>query len=246
MCRKWKLSLISLATFVVVCTLHFARLDAQSAQALPSRISASERSSLVALPGNRHPLANLANDRGRVASNVAMQRMLLVLKRDPALEVDLQQLIADQQDTSSPRYHAWLTPQELGDRFGPSPSERQTVTSWLQSQGFAVNRVSQSGMVIEFSGIAGQVETAFHTEIHSYFARGQLHYANASDPQIPAALVPVVAGVSTLHNFEKQPPLLPLGTASRIGNTSTWQPNFTFNSASGALHFLAPGDLARI
>jgi hypothetical protein len=246
MCRKWKLSLISLATFVVVCTLHFARLDAQSAQALPSRISASERSSLVALPGNRHPLANFANDRGRVASNVAMQRMLLVLKRDPALEVDLQQLIADQQDTSSPRYHAWLTPQGLGDRFGPSPSERQTVASWLQSQGFAVNRVSQSGMVIEFSGIAGQVETAFHTEIHGYFARGQLHYANASDPQIPAALVPVVAGVSTLHNFEKQPPLLPLGTASRIGDTSTWRPNFTFNSASGASHFLAPGDLARI
>jgi hypothetical protein len=246
MWRKWKLALIPLATFVVVCTLYPGRLGAQSAQALPGRIGAIDQSSLVALPGNRHPLANLANDRGRVASNVPMQRMLLVLKRDPALEADLQQLIADQQDTSSQRYHAWLTPQEVGDRFGPSPSERQTVASWLQSQGFAVNRVSQSGMVIEFSGTAGQVETAFHTEIHSYLARGQLHYANASDPQIPAALASVVAGVSTLHNFEKQPPLVPLGTASRIGNTSTWQPNFTFNSISGALHFLAPGDLAKI
>ncbi len=100
---KWKLSLIPLATLVVVCTLHPDRLGAQSAQALPSRIGTSDQSSVVALPGNRHPLANLANDRGRVVSNVAMQRMLLVLKRDPALEAELRQLIADQQDSSSPR-----------------------------------------------------------------------------------------------------------------------------------------------
>ncbi len=246
MWRKCKLPLIPLATFVAVCTLHSGRLRAQSAQALPSRIGTGDQSSLVVLQSNRHPLANLANDRGRAASDVPMQRMLLVLKRDPALEADLQQLIADQQDKSSPRFHAWLTPQELGERFGPSPSERQTVVSWLQSQGFAVNRESPSGMVIEFSGTAGQVETAFHTEIHRYFALGQLHYANASDPRIPAALAPVVSGVTTLHNFEKQPPLLPLGTASRIGNTSTWQPNFTYNSASGAAHYLAPGDLAKI
>jgi large repetitive protein len=244
MWRNWKLSLIPLAVLAVVCTVRSVRLGAQSSQALPNRIGTSEF--LVTLPGNRHPLANLANDRGRAAPDVPMQRMLLVLKRDPALEADLQQLIADQQDKSSPRYHAWLTPQEVGDRFGASPSERQVVASWLQSQGFAVNRLSWSGMVIEFSGTSGQVETAFHTQIHSYFAGGQLHFANASDPQIPAALAPVVAGVSTLHNFEKQPPLVPLGTASRIGNTSTWQPNFTFNSISGALHFLAPGDLAKI
>src|SRR5260370_18292627 len=69
---------------------------------------------------------------------------------------------------------------------------------------------------------------------------------HASDPQMPAALAPVVAGGTKLQNFEKQPPLLPVGTGSRIGNTSTWQPNFTYNSASGAAHYLAPGDLAKI
>lgn len=244
MWRNWKLPLVPLAVLVVVCTLQSVRLRAQSAQALPSRIGTSE--ALVTLPGNRHPLAIAANDRGRAAPDLPMQRILLVLKRDPALEADMQQLIAGQQDKSSPRYHAWLTPEEVGDRFGTSPFERQAVASWLESQGFAVNRVSRSGMVIEFSGTSGQVQTAFHTEIHSYFAGGQLHYANASDPQIPAALADVVAGVSTLHNFEKQSPLLPLGTVSRIGNTSTWQPNFTFNSISGAEHFLAPGDLAKI
>ena len=244
MWTNWKLFLIPLAMLGVVGTLHSVRLDAQSTRALFSRIGTSEL--LVPLPGNRHPFAIPTNDRGRVAPGLPMQRMLLVLKRNPVLEAGLEQLIVDQQDKSSPSYHVWLTPQEVGERFGASPSERQAVVSWLQSQGFTVNRVSRSGVVIEFSGTAGQVETAFHTEMHSYFAAGQMHYANASDPQIPAALADVVAGVSTLHNFEKQPPLVPLGTASRIGDTSTWQPNFTFNSISGARHFLAPGDLAKI
>src|SRR5260370_12611734 len=129
MWRKCKLSLIPLATFVVVCTLYSGRLCAQSPQALPSRISTGDQSSLVVLQGNRHPLASFANDRGRAASNVPMQRMLLVLTRDPALSAALQQLIADQQDTSSPRFHGWLTPQEVGARFGPSPSERHTVVT---------------------------------------------------------------------------------------------------------------------
>src|SRR5260370_17014878 len=112
MWRKWKLALRPLATFVVVCTMYPGRLGAQSAQALPGRIGAIDQSSLVALPGNRHPLANLANDRGRVASNVPMQRMLLVLKRDPALEEDLQQLIADHQGHSSTPSPPPLTPHQ--------------------------------------------------------------------------------------------------------------------------------------
>src|SRR6516162_10972168 len=103
MSRKWKLSLLTLATGGVVCLLYSGGLAAQSSQAPPSRIVAADQASLVTLPGNRHPLANLANDRGHVASNVPMERMLLVLKRDPGLGADLQQLLSDQQDASSPR-----------------------------------------------------------------------------------------------------------------------------------------------
>ena len=38
-----------------------------------------------------------------------------------------------------------------------------------------------------------------------YVVNGVAHWANASDPQIPAALTPVVAGISTLHTFRKAP-----------------------------------------
>src|SRR5271167_278409 len=221
-------------------------LRAQTSQSEASRIVAIDESSLVVLHGNRHPLAAPANDRGEAASDLPMERMLLVFKRDAATESALQSLIAGQQDKSSPDFHAWLSPAEFAERFGPSPADIQKLTVWLTSRGFHVNRVAQSGMVIEFSGTAAQVRDAFHTAIHSFVVNGEMHYANASDPQIPAALAPVVAGIATLHNFRKQPMIRVLGKASRIANTSLWQPDFTFSGAAGVQHYLAPGDFAKI
>src|SRR5271167_3300817 len=221
-------------------------LRAQTSQSEASRIVAIDESSLVVLHGNRHPLAAPANDRGEAASDLPMERMLLVFKRDAATESALQSLIASQQDRSSPDFHAWLSPDQFGNRFGASPADIQKLTSWLASHGFRVNRVGQGAMSIEFSGTAGQVKDAFHTAIRSYVVNGEKHYANASDPQIPAAFAPVVAGINTLHNFRKKSAIRVLGKASRVANTSMWQPEFTFSGAAGVEHFLAPGDFAKI
>ena len=248
---------VPLAIFLVVC-ISIICAPPSEAQATPAaapkintispagRIGPIDETSLVTLKGNRHPLAVPANDRGAVAPDLPMQRMLLVLQRDPANETALQELIAEQQNKSSPNFHGWLSPTQFGERFGAAKSDLQKLTGWLASHGFQVNRIAQSGMVIEFSGNARQVQEAFHTPIHQYVVKGKTYYANAADPQIPAALAPLVTGVNTLHNFEKQTPIRLLGSASRIANTSTWQPNFTFNGAAGAAHYLAPGDFAKI
>jgi len=221
-------------------------LYGQSAAGAASRIGTIDESSRVTLRGNRHPLAVSANDRGEADPSLPMQRMLLVLKRDPAAQSALDRLVLEQQDKSSANFHAWLTPGQIGEKFGPAASDIQRVAGWLESHGFRVNRVAQSGMLIEFDGTAGQVKGAFHTPIHTYVANGKTHFANSADPQIPAALVPVVAGVSTLHNFEKRPAALVLGSAARIGTSSLWQPDFTFNGESGPAHYLAPGDFSKI
>ena len=236
----------SLCLLAVSSFLRPAILRAQNAPAAAARVGPIDESARVVLRGNRHPLATAANDRGVAAPDLPMDRMLLVLKRDAAAQSALDRLVLQQQDRSSPSFHNWLTPAQLGQLFGPSQSDLQMITGWLASHGFRVGRVARSGMVIEFSGTAAQVNEAFHTPIHIYAANGRTHYANSADPQIPAALAAIVAGVSTLHNFEKQPAAIVLGSASRIGNTSTWQPEFTFNSPSGPEHFLAPGDFSKI
>ena len=150
-------------------------------------------------------MARAEFDRGAAPASLPMEHMMLVLTRSAQQETALETLLAQQQDRSSASYHKWLTPEQFGQQFGPSDQDVQTITSWLQSNGFQVNGVANGRTTIDFSGTAGQVQSAFHTAIHSYvLTNGEQHWANSSDPQIPAALAPVVAGVNSLNNFPQE------------------------------------------
>jgi len=68
----------------------------------------------VKLTGNRHPLARPEFERGAVAPEEPIERMMLVLTADPATQAELDQLTEAQQDPASPQYHQWITPEEYG------------------------------------------------------------------------------------------------------------------------------------
>src|SRR5271165_347252 len=165
---------------------------------------AVDESQLTTLKGNTHPLARPEFDLGTAPASLPMQRMLLVLKRSPEQETALRKLLDDQQDKHSPNYHKWLTPDQFGKQFGPTDTDMETITAWLQAHGFEVGS-TKGRTVLEFSGSASQLQEAFHTTIHKYVVNGEQHWANVRDPMIPTALTPAVAGVLTLHNFIKKP-----------------------------------------
>jgi len=195
-----------------------------------------DESAVVRLPRTTHPLATPANDAGRVPPDLPMERILLQLMITPEQQAALERLLSDQQDPASPRYHQWLAPEQFGQQFGPVQEDLTAVTSWLESRGFTVDNVAGGRTTIEFSGSAGQVESAFHTEIHRYLVNGESHIANATDIAIPDALAPVVAGVVSLHDFPSRPlhnVAAPAGAAPR------------YNLPLGA-HALAPYDFATI
>ena len=207
---------------------------------------------LVALHGNVHPLARREFDQGVAPDDLPLQRILLVLQRGADQETSLRQLLDDQQVKSSPRFHQWLTPEQFGQQFGPADSDLQAVTDWLALQGFQVTKVSAGRTVIEFSGTAGLARQVLGTEIHRFRVNGQDHWANISDPQIPAALAPVVAGFASLNNFPRKPMYHSLGTFSRSKATGEVQPLFSFpvscGGGSGNCYYLAlgPADFATI
>ncbi len=205
---------------------------------------------LTVLKGNTHPLARPAFDLGTAPATLPMQRMLLVLKRSPQQEAALRKLLDDQQRKSSPNYHKWLTPTQFGQQFGPSDSDMQTITLWLQSHGFQVGS-TKGRSVLEFSGSASQVKEAFHTTIHKYIVKGEQHWANASDPSIPTALTPAVTGVLTLHNFLKKPHIhfSPQPVAAKLVSPGPGKrPQVTFPAQNGqpVTYALAPQDYAVI
>jgi len=211
----------------------------------PSRVVETvDDTKTVTLSGNVHPLARTAYDQGALPDSQPMTRMLLLLQRSSAQEQSLRQLIDAQQTKNSGNYHAWLTPEQFGQQFGPADSDVQAVTDWLTRSGFQVANVAKGKGVIEFSGNVGQVRSAFHTQVHKFVVNGEEHFANVSDPAIPAALAPVVAGVAALHNFQKYPSIVKSGTYRRYKGSNQLQPLFTFGNP--ALYAVGPGDFAKI
>src|SRR5271163_2173477 len=144
------------------------------------------------LAGNIHPKALAAalagNDQGRVAPSLELPYITVTLAPSASQQADLGKLLVEQQTPGSPNYRHWLTPEQYGQRFGVNDADLSKITQWLQQQGLQVVTVARGRGWIAVSGTAAQVETAFQTEIHSYLAGGETHYANASAPSVPAAL----------------------------------------------------------
>ena len=214
-------------------------------------------SQLTTLRGNTHPLALPQFDIGTADPGLPLNRMLLVLRRSPQQDFALRKMLDDQQDKASPNYHKWLTPDQFGVQFGPSDQDLQLVSGWLRMHGFQINRISRGRTVIEFSGNEGQVESAFHTQIHKYLVNGEEHWANAGDPEIPAALAPAIAGVLSLHDFPRKPMNEILGAYSpktrqltRVNpRTASANPQFTIQYGcypSGNCYAVGPADFGAI
>ncbi len=239
---------------VVFLSLSLLRLapPALSQQVLPHSLITQPivEGQLTTLRGNTHPLARPQFDIGAAPLDLPMQRMLLVLKRSPEQDFALRKLVDNQQDKASANYHRWLTPDEFGVQFGPSDQDLQLVTGWLQTHGFQVNRVSHGRTVVEFSGTEAQVEEALHTQIHKYLVNGEEHWANASDPQIPDALAPVVAGVLSLHNFPRKSMSKILGSYSpKTKQLTQIHPQFTIGYGcypNGTCYAVGPADFGTI
>lgn len=218
--------------FLCVVTAAFS-MSAWAA-APQSRISqAIDSSHWSPLKANMQPFARPELDKGRTATNEKISGSI-AFKLSATQQADLDHLLAAQQNPNSPSYHKWLTPEQYANRFGMSKSDLSKVTAWLQAQGLEVTRVARGGNEVFFTGTAGQVEYAFHTELHNYLINGNMQYANASAPNVPVALANVVLGIRGLDNFRP-----------KAHNTiRSVRPNFTSNVSGN--HFISPGDFATI
>jgi len=225
---------------------------APAAWVLAAPNASAEEGSLVRLFRNTHPDANNPNyDFGPVDSGAFIEHMQLVLKRSPALEAAVEAQIDALHEPRSPLYHQWLTASQFGSQYGVPDADVARVSAWLLSHGFRVDSVPVSRMFIEFSGTAGQIAKAFHTEIHRLRVRGKWHVANVIDPSIPAAIADRVVGIHALHDFMPHPLYRRRGAAKRDHTTGAWSlpgtsPHFTFAPLGATFYGVAPADFATI
>jgi Pro-kumamolisin, activation domain/Bacterial Ig-like domain (group 3) len=206
--------------------------------AQPDRLAGPiDSSQKMPLKGNVHSLAQPGFEIGRTDGSMVLHGVTLAFRPSAAQQADLNNLLAQQQDRKSPNYHKWLTPSQFADRFGMTQNDIASVTGWLESQGLTVVLVANSRNQISFEGTVGQIESVFSTEIHDYLVDGEIHFANATNPSVPAALAPSVLSVGHLHNFNPKPRAI-------FRRTSSTDPHFTSHISGD--HFLTPGDFATI
>lgn len=231
-------ALASLPSITQAATANPALAGLDTAEA--PRVTQVVDNHLVSPLTNTH-LALLANATaaGGVDDALKMNHMQLILHRSDLRAAALASLIAAQHDPASAKFHQWLTPEEFGANFGVADADIAAVKAWLTSQGFTVHGVYPNKLQIDFSGTAGQVRQAFHTQENRYIVNHITHIANAGDISVPSALREVVVGVAGLNDFRPQPLHVAPQVAQFDRNKSNFKIQQTSNSAAGT-----PGHLA--
>jgi uncharacterized protein (TIGR03437 family) len=215
---------------IVLGTLLLIFLTAAAGAAPRDRITSPvdpDRTRIV--PGNISHRAQPQYDQGEVDPSRKIDYVVLVTKRTTEQQAELDTLLADQQNPSSPRFHAWLSPEEFGNRFGLSTGDQAKIAGWLRSRGLMVQHVARSQNWIAFSGSAAQVASTLHTSFHRFQVDGESHFGNVSEPSVPEALAEVVDGFLGLDDFRLKP-------GARL------VPDYNVGTA----HYLTPQDFATI
>ncbi|RSL18769.1 Ig-like domain-containing protein [Edaphobacter aggregans] len=133
----------------------------------------------------------------------ASQPLSLTVRLAPTPErkAALDQFLADQVTPSSPNYHHWLTPPQFAASYGATDDQLAAATTWLQSQGLAVQAISPAKTRLAVSGTAAQVQSAFSIVLRRYQVAGTMYFANTTQPSLPQEVASIIAGVRGLDDM---------------------------------------------
>ncbi|HSU18226.1 MAG TPA: S53 family peptidase [Acidobacteriaceae bacterium] len=242
--------LLAAASVALPCSAQTSADDALAALrsgTLQRRVTpGADFSARVQLAGHLPRWARTANETAQASASERLN-VTVVLKRDAATQAAFEQLLADQQNPTSPLYHHWLTPSQVGSTFGIAPADLQSVESWLQSQGLRVDSVEPNGVLINASGSVADASSAFRTNFAHFRVGAETRLSATEEPSVPAALQAVIAGVhglsqSSLHPQSKAT-VVTAGANVENNTQTSARPQLT---ASDGSHYLTPNDFATI
>ncbi|HXF77524.1 MAG TPA: S53 family peptidase [Usitatibacter sp.] len=193
--------------------------------------------------GTRAAWARQENDAGAVNGALRLSHLTLILKRSPDRQRAFEELLRAQVDPASPEFHHWLTPVEVGERFGAATGDIDQVAGWLREQGLQVDGVSASRTRIKFSGTAAALGAAFSAPLHQYLVGTEKRISPLAEPSVPAQIAPLVEGVVGLQSLVDKPHIVegPIGymPGSLVQKGSSC-------SGSHCTYYIWPGDFSAI
>lgn len=111
----------------------------------------------------------------------------------------LEAFVASTVDPTSPQYHRFLTPEQVGAQFGQDAVSVSQVVNFLKAGGLTVTKIYKNKLLITAQGTNAQLAAVFGSPIHTFQKLGQTYEAPLSATAVPAQLAGLVKGVHGLN-----------------------------------------------
>lgn len=120
---------------------------------------------------------------------------------------DLNTLLQQVYDPSSPNYHHFLSPDQFTAQFGPAENDYQAILNFARTSGFTVVGTCSNRTLVDVVAKVADIEKAFHVILYSYQhpTENRQFFAPDSEPTVDSSL-PVLS-VCGLNNFQLAKPL---------------------------------------
>lgn len=118
------------------------------------------------------PLPGVYDDLGPADPNAGFRALIgLDLRNEQALE----DFLFEVGDPTSDIFGQYMSFDEFMAEHAPLPSDVTLLQAWLEFEGFAVEHVASSGMLLHFTGTVGQFNAAFDTTLHECSRKNPQH-----------------------------------------------------------------------
>jgi len=113
---------------------------------------------------------------------------------------------------TSPNYHRFISPEEVGRKFGLPVNAINSVVGHLKTNGMTIRLIGKNRLSILADGTVSQAEKAFQTTINEYSTifrdeAGKSEYFSFAKPlQVPSSLAHYVVDVQGLQSFTRPQP----------------------------------------
>jgi subtilase family serine protease len=149
MIRKWNSSLYVLAAILFAATA----------------VSQAQRQNLL----TTHLRQAVASGQARLVNRLPEGQTLRVVLVLPLRNQDeLEQLVEDLYNPSSPSYHQFLSVDEFTARFGPTQDDYDTLIAFAHENGLTVAATSRNRVNLDVTGTVASLEKAFNVKMGEY------------------------------------------------------------------------------
>jgi hypothetical protein len=151
----------------------------------------------------------------------ATQRIGLSISLPMRNKQQLQTLIQQLHDPSSPQYGKYLTVQQFTEQFGPTQADYDKVVAWAKAQGMTVTLTHTSRMLVNVSAPASAINQTFSVKMKQYKhpTENRTFFAPETEPTVQPGLP--ILDIQGFNNYKLPHSMLKRADATQGAHADT-------------------------